>query len=200
MKAPTNNLSLLAVLLIISSLAWVSYGCFPEPYKRQSRARSFDVAGGGSRSSSINDIGRIFTLNSGEAATSVRPNLSAYQGQAIFGRLIVPWPTSAAKIWTLEVLAYWSEHFNSAPLWLFIKKDGIPSTTDFDKSGISFTSRGFSRIRLHEAEPGSYFVMVEAMQDIRNLTMEVNLINTDSQAEESMRSSSSYWPRRISIP
>ena len=46
-------------------------------------------------------------------------------------------------------------------------------------SGVSFTSRQFSRIRLHEAEPGgNYFVMVEAMQNIRNLTLEIKLIGT----------------------
>ena len=44
-------------------------------------------------------------------------------------------------------------------------------------SGVSFTSRQFSRIRIHEAEPGgNYFVMVEAMQNIRNLTLEMKLI------------------------
>ena len=54
-------------------------------------------------------------------------------------------------------------------------------------SGVSFTSRQFSRVRLHEAEPGgTYYVMVEAMQDIRNLTMEMKLIN-DQQERENFR-------------
>ena len=87
-------------------------------------------------------------------------------------------------------------------------------------SGVSFTSRQFSRVRLHEAEPGgTYYIMVEAMQDIRNLTMEMKLINDKQEQEnsrrifdqnsnnqripkileESMRSSFS-WPRRLSVP
>ena len=50
-----------------------------------------------------------------------------------------------------------------------------------------FSGVSFSRVRLHEAEPGgTYYVMVEAMQDIRNLTMEMKLIN-DQQERENFR-------------
>ena len=47
-------------------------------------------------------------------------------------RLMVPWSTEES--WTLEVLAYWSGEFSSTPLWLYIKRAGLPSTTDFDKT------------------------------------------------------------------
>lgn len=113
----------------------------------------------------------------------------------------MPW--SSTEIWTLEVLAHWSDYYPSTPLWLYIKRNGLPSTTDFDKTGVSFTSRQFSRIRIHEAEPGgNYFVMVEAMQNIRNLTLEMKLIDTSQQEVqiESMRSSFA-WPRRqVTVP
>ena len=47
-------------------------------------------------------------------------------------------------------------------------------------SGVSFTSRQFSRIRLHEAG-GIYFVMVEAMRDMQNLAMEMKYINNQQE-------------------
>ena len=54
-------------------------------------------------------------------------------------------------------------------------------------SEVSFTSWQFSLIRLYKAEPRSiYFVMVGAMQDIWNLTMEMKLIN-DQQERENFR-------------
>ena len=45
---------------------------------------------------------------------------------------MVPW--SSDESWTLEVLAHWSGQFSSTPLWLYIKRAGLPSTTDFDKT------------------------------------------------------------------
>jgi len=181
----------ITLLLTLSVFAQILvFGCFPDPSRRQSRSRILN---------NENDIRinveKIFSLNRDGETNSIRPNLSARQGQTIYGRLSVPWSSSAD--WTLEVYAHWSGYYPSTPLWLYLKKNGLPSTTDFDKTGISFTSRQFSRVRLHEAEAGEYFVMVEAMQDIDNLTMEVKLIN--NQQDESMRSSFA-WPRRLSVP
>jgi len=178
------------LLLTISVFAQILvFGCLPEPYRgRQSRSRIFNT-------DVIINVEKIFPLNRGNETISLTPNLSAEQGKPIYGRLIVP---KSSKSWTLEVLAHWSNHYPSTPLWLYIKKDRLPTTSDFDKTGVSFTSRQFSRIRVHEAEPGGvYFVMVEAMQDIDNLTMEMKLIN--NQPEESLRSNFA-WPRRISVP
>lgn len=179
--------SLVCITLLLV-LAQISNGCLPDslqPYRRQSRARTFgnDVS---------KHIGKIFNLNQGEVA-AVRPNLSARQGQTIYGRLTVPW--SSEEIWTLEVMAHWSGPFRSSPLWLYIKRNGLPSTSDFDKTGVSFVSRQYARIRIDEAQPGPYFVMVEALQDIRNVTLEVRIVG--NKEEESVRSRS--WPR-FSVP
>ena len=46
-------------------------------------------------------------------------------------------------------------------------------------------SRGFSRARVHNAEAGPYFIMVEALRDLRNVTLELNIIG--SQEEERRR-------------
>jgi len=109
-------------------------------------------------------------------------------------RLMVPWSTEES--WTLEVLAYWSGEFSSTPLWLYIKRAGLPSTTDFDKTGVSFVSRKYSRIRVYEARPGPYFIMVEPLQDIRNVTIEVNVFAEEKYVE---RTRSQSW-RTYSIP
>jgi len=184
----------ITLLLTLSIFAQILvFGCLPEPYKRQGRSRIF------TKENDIEvNVNKVFSLNRHGETVSIRPNLSARSGQSIYGRLSVPW--SSSSTWTLEVLAHWSDYYPSTPLWLYIKKNGLPSTTDFDKTGVSFTSRQFSRIRLHKAEPGgTYFVMVEAMENIRNLTLEMKLIDTNQQ-EESMRSSFG-WPRRqITVP
>ena len=47
-------------------------------------------------------------------------------------RLMVPWSTKDS--WIMEVRAHWSQQFSSTPLWLYIKRAGLPSTTNFDKT------------------------------------------------------------------
>jgi len=185
--------SVVSIILLLI-VAQISDGCLPEPYRRQNRARSF------SSTTRTNEIGKIFTLNHGEVS-AVRPNLSTRRGQTIYGRLTVPW--SSEQDWTLEVMAHWTGPYRTSPLWLYIKRDGLPSTSDFDKTGVSFVSRQYARIRVDEAQPGPYFVMVEAMQDIRNVTLEVNIVGSNdrsSHQEESVRSSHKYWPRYHSVP
>lgn len=190
----------ISLLLTLSLFAQILvFGCLPdlEPYNgRQGRSKIFRKE----NDLRVN-VDKVFQLNRQGETVSVRPNFSARSGQSIYGRLSVPW--SSTEFWTLEVLAHWSDYYPTTPLWLYIKKNGLPSTTDFDKTGVSFTSRQFSRIRIHEAEPGgNYFVMVEAMQNIRNLTLEMKLIDpTQQEVQIEKIRSSNAWPRRhISIP
>lgn len=181
---------LVSLLLLLVAQITQLEGCLPmEPYSRQSRANTLDSK----PYTSVSSRNTIVTLNEGELS-SVRPNLYATKGQILYGRLMVPWSTEES--WTLEVLAYWSGEFYSTPLWLYIKRAGLPSTTDFDKTGVSFVSRKYSRIRVYEARPGPYFVMVEALQDIRNVTLEVNVFGEEKH-KELTRSQS--W-RTYSIP
>jgi len=83
------------------------------------------------------------------------------------------------------VSAHWSGHFTTTPLWLYIKRAGLPSTNDYDRTGVSFVSRQFSRVRVHDAEAGPYFIMVEALRDLRNVTLELNILG--HQEEERRR-------------
>lgn len=63
-------------------------------------------------------------------------------------------------------------------------------------SGVSFVSRKYSRIRVYEARPGPYFIMVEPLQDIRNVTIEINVFAEEKYVE---RTRSQSW-RTYSIP
>lgn len=40
-------------------------------------------------------------------------------------------------------------------------------------------TRQYSRIRVDHASPGPYFVMVEALEDIRNVTISVSILPVD---------------------
>ena len=45
---------------------------------------------------------------------------------------------------------------------------------------ISFVSRKFSRIRIEGATPGQYYVMLEALSDLTNVTLTVNVTPTST--------------------
>ena len=45
---------------------------------------------------------------------------------------------------------------------------------------ISFVSRKFSRIRIEGATPGQYYVMLEALSDLTNVTLTVDVTPTSS--------------------
>ena len=70
-------------------------------------------------------------------------------------------------------------------------------------SGVSFVSRKYSRIRVYEARPGPYFIMVEPLQDIRNVTIEINVFAEEKYVErtrsQSWRTYSIPWPIKGSI-
>lgn len=166
-----------------------------EPYRRQSRAHTNLLS---ERPYDQKTTNTLLTLNEGELS-SVRPNLYASKGQILYGRLMVPWSTKDS--WIMEVRAHWSQQFSSTPLWLYIKRAGLPSTTDFDKTGVSFVSRKYSRIRVYEAHPGPYFVMIEALQDIRNITLEVDIFSEQPEKSRSRgtHNGTPVW-RQYSIP
>ena len=71
----------------------------------------------------------------------------------------------------------------------------------FFSSGVSFVSRKYSRIRVYEAHPGPYFVMIEALQDIRNITLEVDIFSEQPEKSRSRggHNGTPVW-RQYSIP
>ena len=66
-------------------------------------------------------------------------------------------------------------------------------------SGVSFVSRKYSQIRVYEAHPGPYFVMIEALQDIRNITLEVDIFSEQPEKTRSRGHATPVW-RQYSIP
>ena len=65
---------------------------------------------------------------------------------------------------------------------LFLKDGFSIETLIF--SSISFVSRKFSRIRLEGATPGPYFVMLEALTDLTNVTLSVSVTPTSSLIDD----------------
>ena len=49
-------------------------------------------------------------------------------------RVFVPYYRGDTNDWTLTLIASWTKGYQSTPLWLFIKKTGLPTTTSFDKT------------------------------------------------------------------
>ncbi len=47
-------------------------------------------------------------------------------------------------------------------------------------SSISFITRRYSRIRLEDAPPGPYHLLLEALADLRNLTISVSIVTAES--------------------
>ncbi|XP_040564868.1 uncharacterized protein [Lepeophtheirus salmonis] len=119
-------------------------------------------------------IGRIHKLNSGVELVALTTNIRASADRGVYGRLEVP--RRSYGHWRLTVSAFWTDSYRSTPLWLYLKKNSIPNKSSFDKSSVSFVSRKFARIRMDRASPGSYFVFLEALVDIRNVTLGVTLL------------------------
>ena len=88
-------------------------------------------------------------------------------------------------------------------LFLDHQKNNTPHFIDF--SSISFISRQYSRIREESAGSGLYFIMVEALTDVRNLTLAVSLLPPSGHFEKRenllrISSDSSQWATRGSVP
>jgi hypothetical protein len=122
----------------------------------------------------------VIKLNTEDSVYASRSNIRAKQGDQIYARLFVPWYRDGTSDWTLTLMASWTKRHYTTPLWLFIKKTGLPTTTNFDKTSISFISRKFSRIRIEGATPGQYYVMLEALTDLSNVTLTVSVMPTAS--------------------
>lgn len=167
-----NFICLLGTLLTFSQS---SFACIPgaDPYRPSTAIaeRSDKVRSKYTHHKKF--IGKIHQLNSGHELVALTPNIRAYEGEFVFGRLTVPW---TQREWRLTVSAFWTNHFYTTPLWIYLKRSNIPSPSNFDKASISFLSRKYSRVRLEDARPGSYYIMLEPLVDLHNITIGVSLI------------------------
>jgi len=189
----TDALSFFLIFSIIQEI--LVFGCLPEPNQRRGKNIQLE-------NKSIDVFRNVFSFDLVKKDASLKPNFRIQKGKEIFGSLIVPRLNSNdVEISTLEFVARWSASFSSTPLWLYIKKDKLPTKNDFDKTGVSFTSRQFSRLRLYQPEAGSYFIMVEALKDITSLTFEAKLIAKNSSEYSEINRTSIQWPRKtVTIP
>lgn len=129
----------------------------------------------------VRRLGRFYEFNSEDEPFAVTRNLRLYRGENIYGRITVPWTRSD---WTLSVSAFWSDDHYSTPMWVFIKKSGLASNSDFDKVSISFRRQKVSRLRVENAEPGSYTIMIEGISDDSRVTVVVSVLPSDADPSE----------------
>jgi len=156
--------SLLICFLVQLSIAHLADCCFKQ--------NSLD--GGPSSSApshSSRRVRRVHQLNTeGDALAVTR--LRAFQGEFIYGRIEVPRSQSGM---TLTVTAAWETNAFTSPLWLYSRKDNLPTASHYDKTGISFVSRKYARVRYEDASPGTYFVMVESIDDVGDFSFIVSI-------------------------
>lgn len=169
MRTPTTStLTWLMVCLIEMTTACMSTS-------NQQARRGKAIASDNSHHVGVVSAHKITRLQREEELFAVTKNIRLYEGENFYGRLVMPWKSGE---WTLQLKAFWEEEVYSTPLWIYIKKDSLPSNSDFLKASISFISRGYARVREEAASPGPYFVMVEALRDMRNLTIVVEILPT----------------------
>jgi len=82
--------------------------------------------------------------------------------EPVYGRIDVPYETSGGGF-VLTLGAHWKryggEKFNS-PVWMYIRKNDLPSTSNWDRKSVSFVTRGYARIQVDTPTPGVYYVMI----------------------------------------
>lgn len=162
----TNDIvpsSLLICFLVQMSLPDLTDCCFKQ--------NSLDAPSLSAPPHSSRRVHRVHQLNTeGDALAVTR--LRAFQGEFIYGRIEVPRSQSGM---TLTVTAVWETNAFTSPLWLYARKDDLPTESHYDKTGISFVSRKYARVRYEAASPGSYFVMVEAIDDVGDFSFIVSI-------------------------
>jgi len=112
--------------------------------------------------------------------------------EPVYGRIDVPYETSGGGF-VLTLGAHWKRYgggkFNS-PVWMYIRKNDLPSTSNWDKKSVSFVTRGYARIQVDTPTPGVYYVM------IRTAASPTAPDNDDSEgSEEDLTVVASILPR-----
>jgi len=83
--------------------------------------------------------------------------------KAAYGRVEVPYEMSHG--FTLTLAAHWRRRRYNTPIWMYVRKTGLPSSSNWDKKSISFVSRKLARIRMESPDPGIYFVMIRGVEE-----------------------------------
>lgn len=135
------------------------------------KQNNLDVPSSSTRPQVSHQIRRVHQLNSeGDALAVTR--LRAFQGEFIYGRIEV---AHSQRGMTLTVTAVWETNAFTSPLWLYSRKAYLPTSRRHDKTGVSFVSRKYARLRYDAASSGTYFVMVESIDDVGDFSFVVSI-------------------------
>eukprot|EP00095_Tigriopus_kingsejongensis_P006402 maker-scaffold1351_size46012-snap-gene-0.15 protein:Tk06402 transcript:maker-scaffold1351_size46012-snap-gene-0.15-mRNA-1 annotation:"hypothetical protein" len=124
-------------------------------------------------------IAQIHQLNQAEDLISVA-KIPAIRGEPLYGRITIPWERAG---WSLTIRAQWEAQLFTTPLWMYLKYAALPTQSIWDQTSISYVSRRYSQTRVEDVQSGSYYLLVEPLLNVRNLTLIVSLLPN----EEDMR-------------
>jgi len=117
-------------------------------------------------------ITKIHILNDGEVSAVTR-GIHLKEGQFLYGQLTVsPSQTS----WSILVTTSWPRYTWEVPVWVYLRHKNLPTSTYFDKTGISYLTQQKSVVKMDSASAGVYYIAVEARVSIANLTITVDIL------------------------
>lgn len=164
-RAPVLSFACYIFIITIQVQVPSAGGCFSTPKYRH----SIDSAGTGS-SGIEKTLGRLYDFltlddihSDKNEAFAIIKNVYVNDRKAAYGRVEVPYEMSHG--FTLTVATHWRRRRYNTPIWMYVRKTGLPSSSDWDKKSISFVSRKLARIRMESPDPGIYFVMIRGVED-----------------------------------
>ena len=93
-----------------------------------------------------------------------------------FCRIEVPYHMSEG--YSMTVTVRYKKLVSSTPIWVHIKWNKYPTSTNHDKSGATFVGRKYNRIRQDNPKSGIHYLMIEPLADAR-ITISVSLLPLD---------------------
>lgn len=149
-------------------------GCFSSPKSRRHSSTT-----DGSTSTRV-DLGRLYDflttddIHADNQAFAIVKNVHVTNRKAAYGRIDVPYGMSHG--FTLTVAAHWRRRRYNSPVWMYLRKTGLPTQSDWDKKSISYVSRKLVRIVVRSPDPGVYFVMIRGVQEESDVSISVSLL------------------------
>jgi len=162
----------LTCLILVNLIPYKVGGCLSQQKNiaRRSNGRLEISLGRHYEFLTFDDVG-----SSGMEAFSITKGVYVSNTTPVYGRVEVPYEMSGGGF-VLTVGAHWRRRRSNSPVWLYIKKSGLPSVSSWDNKSVSYVSRKYARLRLNTPTPGVYYVMIRGDADESDLTVTASLL------------------------
>lgn len=138
----------------------------------------------------VTELAKVRSLNRADEIVSFT-NFRARQGTNYYGRIIVPWEKEG---WSITLRSMWDEKHFTTPMWVFVRRAGLPKKTHWDKTSISFISRQYSQIILDNIQAGAYWVLFEPLVPMLNVTVAISILPDEKDMQ-----SADFFQRGVSV-